>query len=282
MRSTSGAAVRSVGAAVGIAALCLLGPVVGIARADVVFSAAVNYPLDRSGFNITDHNLTYATNMVTVNPTAAASFSLVYWNNLSAAPAVPRADAESELGVGPGPNGPEEYNITPLLIIQEAASGLLRIEYVPFPMNDTFGFLVYEGFIATSGAAPFAGHALTITYVETAPAIKPYPISVPYGSTTGNLTVLWDGAAIVPHYPIAWASLGAFYNYGLHTGTFDSGSASASVASGSVAPNGPTGTSTSSLSASVPLWLVAGLVGAVIAGALGVAIGRRRRPPEAH
>lgn len=187
------------------------------------------YTLPRSAFNITDHNLTYATNGFLLGSIEHGSFSVSFDDRLAASGAVGTDWTESEIGLGPVPAGPDETNITPLLIVQEAASGLLRIEYIPFPMNDTYGFVVFDATIAPSGAAPFAGHQLTLTYVASAPPAVPYASTRPYGQTTGNLSVEWDGTPLVAAYPLAWASFGAFYAYGLETGGFAGGAVFANV-----------------------------------------------------
>ncbi len=241
-------------------------------------AGTVAYLLPLGGANITDHNLTFATNMVRLDPAANASFRVTLTSTLVANGSVPSDRAEVEVGLAPVPAGPDETNITPLFIVQESAAGLLRIEYIPFPMNDTYGFEVYDGTPVSPGPSDFVGHVLTLAYTETAPPVPAYAETGHYGRTTGNLTVLWDGTVLVPPYPVAWASLGAFYIYGLTTGAFLSGTVRANVttlpaelpapATSPVLPNGDLG--------AVPVWAVAGAVGAVVGGAT-VAVAVRRR-----
>lgn len=238
-------------------------------------TVGVPYTLPRSGFNITDHNLTYATNMVTVNPPALSSFDLTIVDTLAAKSAVPPALAESEIAIGPGPGGPEEYNITPIFIVQAAATGLLRIEYIPFPMKNTYGFIVYSGTIVPSGPAPFAGHALELRYAATAAGIAPYPVSVPYGQTTGNVSVWWDGQPIVAAYPIAWSSLSAFYDFGLTSDAFASGSIVATMTAGP----GPGTGSAPPAGAGFPELVGFGAITAAVLGPVVIGIARRSSPP---
>ncbi len=243
-------------------------------------AAAAGYLLPLGGANTTDHNLTFATNMVQLEPSATASFAVTLTSTLVANASVPADRAEVEVGLGPVPAGPEETNITPLLIVQESAAGLLRIEYIPFAMNDTFGFEVFDGTPVSPGPSDFVGHTLALEYTETAPPVPAYAVTGYYGHITGNLTVLWDGTVLVPPYPVAWASLGAFYIYGLTTDAFVSGAVYANVTAlaadltapsrGVIGPNGTIG--------AVPVWVVAAAVG-VILGSAASALALRRRGP---
>ena len=235
--------------------------------------------LPETAFNITDHNLTYATNMLTLTEPWNGSFRATFVNSLVAADSANRSAQEAQVAFGPGPAGPEEANITPIFILQESSAGLLRLEYIPFAMTETYGFIVYEGSILPAGASPFSGHTLVLTYLASAPGIAPYPRTVPYGYSTGNVSLSWDGRVLVPQYPIAWANLSAFYGYGLKTDTFASGSLSVTV---DAAPGAPTGGSGGASAGSLPPWALAGGIGAVaglLVGGLAVrAYGRRSRP----
>ena len=182
-----------------------------------------SYVLPRSAFNITDHNLTYATNGFFLRSVIAGSFEVSLANTLQANGQLSPDRTEAQIGIGPVPAGPDESNITPLFIVQEAGSGLLRIEYIPFPMNDTYGYVLADLFLPHPGPQPFAGHVLTLQFIQTAPGVPPYIASRPYGQTTGNVTVTWDGVTLVPHYPVAWSSFGALYAYGLSTDGFGTG-----------------------------------------------------------
>ena len=187
------------------------------------------YVLPASAFNITDHNLTYATNGFLLSSVVSGSYSVSLTSTLIANSAHPLDQDEAQIGIGPVPAGPDETNITPLFILQEAANGLLRIEYIPFPMNDTYGYLVYDGFIVPAGPTDFVGHVLTLAYTSTAPPVPAYIASRPYGQETGNLTVSWDGRVIVPKFGLTWSTFGALYAYGLETDGFVSGAVYANV-----------------------------------------------------
>lgn len=255
------------GAAAAVVTTLLLVSGSGAAAAATGPTAAYVLPL--SAANITDHNLTYADNMRLLDPPCPASFTVSLSSTLVATGAYPADRTEVEVGIGPVPAGAEETNITPLLILQEAASGLLRLQYVPFAMNDTYGFVVYAGTPVPAGPHPFLGHTLTLEYVETAPPVPAYGYTLDYGRTTGNLTVLWDGSVLVPPYPVAWASFGAFYTYGLTTGAFASGAVFTNVTPAAAEPPPP---AVSALGAggtlgSVPLWAIAGAIGVIVGGA---------------
>ncbi|HZY91731.1 MAG TPA: hypothetical protein VFG07_03015 [Thermoplasmata archaeon] len=196
------------------------------------------YTLPATAFDVTDHNLTYAVNGFFLAAVIPGSFAISLENDLTASGRVSPELTEAQIGIGPVPAGPDETNITPLIIVQEAASGLLRIEYIPFPMNDTYGYIVFNGLIVPAGGNSFAGHLLTIYYNETAPPVPPYLVSRPYGQTTGNLTVEWDGHSLVPRYPIAWSSFGAFYAYGLKTDGFAGGAVFSNVTTLAPDPRG--------------------------------------------
>jgi hypothetical protein len=255
----------------------LVAPIAGAATV-VPQGPSQTLVLPVSAFNITDHNLTYATNMLVLPSPLNSSYSLTVSNDLVAASASDPSLEEMQLSFGPGPAGPEEDNITPIFILQEAATGFLRLEYVPFPMSNTYAFIVFQGYVATAGPSAFAGHQVTFQFTQSAPPIAPYPVSVPYGYSTGNLTLLWDGQPLVTQYPIAWSTLTAFYGYGLTTGTFASGSVTLMAQpysptagpAGTVIVNGSIG--------AVPTWVVAGLAAAVVGAAVGAALARGRPP----
>jgi hypothetical protein len=187
------------------------------------------YLLPRSAFNITDHNLTYTTNGVYLASIAVGSFDVRLVSELVGNGRLSLDRTEAELGLGPVPAGPEESNITPLLIVQEFDTGLLRIEYLPFPMNDTYGYIVFDGNIEPAGSSPFAGHTLELRYVASAPPVPAYRLSQPYGAVTGNLTATWDGSPLAPELGIAWSTFGAFYAYGRYSDSFGAGGMFANV-----------------------------------------------------
>ena len=263
------------------AAYVLAGVVLAMAalpatQADV----GTSYTLAVDSFNITDHNLTYATNMVKLDAVAGASWNVSMTSSLRAVDGAELGLAEAEVGLGPIPAGGDETNITPLIIVQEAATGLLRIEYIPFPMNDTYGSIVYEGYPTSAAVDAFSGHVLGLEYVATAPPVPAYSISLPFARATGNLTVYWDGVVLAPATPIAWASLGAFYAYGLKTGQFASGSIAATVVTGPV--HSPSGTSTvvsGGMIGAVPEWVVSAAIASIVTGAVVAALRRGGRKP---
>lgn len=256
--------------------LALLGLGLLIAPA-VADPAATSYDLVLASFNITDHNLTYATNMVPLSTPWSASWNVSIASTLRAADGARPELAEAEIGLGPIPAGGDETNITPLLIVQEAASGLLRVEYIPYPMNDTYGSVVYEGYPVAAGSTAFSGHVLALAYVATAPPVPAYSITLPFARVTGNLTLYWDGSVLAPATPIAWASLGAFYAYGLSTGQFASGSVTAQVVTGPVErPAGVSSVLHDGQIGAVLEWLVAAAIASVVTGAAVATIRLRR------
>jgi hypothetical protein len=192
-----------------------------------------NYLIPRSQFNITDNNLTFATNLVLLDPAVNGSFSLTISDTLVASPAYAPITEEAELGLGPGPNpaGGDETYITPLFILQAAATGFLRLQYIPFAMNDTLGFVIYSGTPEPAGVSPFAHHTLELQFVQTAALVVPYQHTLPYGQTDGNVTLLLDGKQLAGPYPVDWSTLSAFYGYGLTTGRFTGGAVYANVSS---------------------------------------------------
>jgi len=242
----------------------------------VTASDATAYTLPRSAFNITDHNLTFATNEVALEAPIVGSWEMSISDTLAGNATRPTAQVESEISFGPGPvpeNG-DETTITPIFIVQEAATGLLRIEYVPFPMNDTYGFIVYQGYPVAAGPGSFDGHTLSMTFDASALPIAPYPVSVPYGQANGNVSVALDGTTLVAKFPVDWSSFTAFYAYGLTTGGFVAGAMTAyltplptSYSAPAVVNNGDIG--------SVPVWVVSAAIAAVVAGA-AVAVVQRR------
>lgn len=261
-----------------VGSILLLAFVLLLPTVSAVGTADGTYEIPLTDFNITDHNLSYATNMVELAAVASASWTVSLRSTLSATPSGVAAVAESEVGLGPVPAGPDETNITPLLIVQEATSGMLRIEFVPYPMNDTFGSIVYQGDPVAAGPAPFLGHELGLRYVQTSPSVPPYSISLPYGRATGNLTVTWDNQTLVPPSPIAWASLGAFYAYGLHTGGFATGFVGITVTTSPATLGSPSLGFPDPRISGVPLWVVSAAVSAVVAAAVVAVVLGRRRP----
>ena len=269
---------RTVTTASLLAVALLLIPIV-TATSAMGTGSAQTLVLPVSAFNITDHNLTYATNMLVLPSPLNGSYSLTVSNDLVASGATDPSLEEMQVSFGPGPAGPDEDNITPIFILQEAATGLLRLEYVPFPMSNTYAFIVFQGYVATAGPQAFSGHTLTFEFTQSAPPIAPYPVSVPYGYATGNLTLVWDGQPLVSQYPIAWSTLTAFYGYGLTTGAFANGSVTLTAGPYS-ASAGPAGSAIVGGSiGSVPTWVIAGVGAAVIGGAVGAAAARGRSPP---
>jgi hypothetical protein len=236
-----------------------------------------SYTLPRSALNITDHNLSFETNEVALNTSINGSWELNITGSLVANASRSVTEDESEISFGPGPiaGDDDEDLITPIFIVQEAASGLLRIEYVPFPMNDTYGFVVYLGFPVPAGAEAFDGHTLSMVFDATAPPMAAYPTTVPYAQTNGNVSVAFDGATLVPRFAVDWSNFSAFYAYGLTTDGFVAGSMTATVTAlptvYAISASGTSGTI-----GSVPTWVVSAAIAAVVAGA-AVAVVQRRR-----
>ncbi|MCI4353253.1 MAG: hypothetical protein L3K14_07730 [Thermoplasmata archaeon] len=229
-------------------------------------STSASYLIPRSQFNITDHNLSFATNMILLSPSVNGSFSLTVSDRLVASPAYAAGTEELELGIGPGPNpaGGDETYITPLFILQAAATGFLRLQYIPFAMNDTLGFVVYSGTPEPSGPSPFADHVIELRFVQTSALVPPYQPTLPYGQTNGNVTLRLDGQILAGPYPVDWATVSAFYGYGLATGRFIGGAVYANVTqAGSL--------STPDTLDGLPLVVLEGAFGlATLAGAAGL------------
>jgi len=234
-------------------------------------STSESYVVPRSQFNITDRNLSFATNMVLLHPAINGSFSLAVSDTLAASPAYAAPTEEAELGIGPGPNpaGGDETYITPLFILQTAATGFLRLQYIPFAMNDTLGFVVYSGTPEASSPSPFVHHVIELQFVQTSTLVRPYQPTLPYGQANGNLTLRLDGEVLAGPYPVDWATLSAFYGYGLTTGRFVGGAVYANVTS----TGSPSGSATVG---SLPLAVLEGIFTlATLAGAAGLVGGTR-------
>ena len=267
--------------ALGAVAVLLVLMVLPLAdAAPAITAGATSYDLPRSAFNITDHNLSFETNEVALDAPVNGSWELDIADGLVANSSRSPSEVESEISFGPGPvpHDGDETTITPIFIVQQSAAGLLRIEYVPFPMNDTYGFIVYQGYPVSAGAEAFGGHTLSMVFESTAPPIAPYPLSVPYGQTNGNVSVLLGGRTLVSQFPVDWSSLTAFYAYGVTTSGFVSGAISANVTTlpteyPHISPEG-----TGSL-VPVPSWLVSAAIAAVVAAAVVAIVQRRGVPP---
>jgi hypothetical protein len=106
----------------------------------------------------------------------------------------------------------------PTIIVQERGDGLLRIEYFAQNWPNTYGLVLWN---STSPSWTSQGN-LTIRFVSFGPAAEVNPTLAP--RPNGNVTIELGGTVLLADYPIAWASLGDVYLYGLPTSSFNGGS----------------------------------------------------------
>ncbi len=123
----------------------------------------------------------------------------------------------SESEVALAPSYPLEAKSIPTIIVQERADGLLRIEYFAQAWANTYGLVLYN---ATNASWRDGGN-VTLTYHSFGTQSPINPSIAPRAN--GNLSVSAGGAVIVSDYPIAWASLGAAYLYGIPGSSFTGG-----------------------------------------------------------
>ncbi len=126
--------------------------------------------------------------------------------------------SSTEAQVAFAPSYPQENKSIPTIIVQERADGLLRIEYFAQNWQNTFGLILYNSTFPNWSD----GANVTLRFISFGlpsainPAIAPRP--------NGNLTVSIGDTIVVSDYPIAWASLGGVYLYGLPGSSYEGGS----------------------------------------------------------
>jgi hypothetical protein len=127
-------------------------------------------------------------------------------------------DLQTEAQIALGPEAPSERALTPTIIVQERADGLLRVEYFAQNWPNSYGLLLYNstspGWLETRN--------VTLKFVSFGPAAAVNPQLAP--RPNGNLTLMIGNKVVVDSYPIGWASLSSVYVYGLQGSTFRSGS----------------------------------------------------------
>lgn len=128
---------------------------------------------------------------------------------------------EAELAFAP--SYPVEGKSIPTIIVQERADGLLRIEYFAQSWPNTYGLLLYN---STSPGWMGSGN-VTIRFLSLGPPSQIDPQIAPRAN--GNITILIGGIAVFKDYPVAWASLGDVYVYGLKGSSFTGGRVSLTV-----------------------------------------------------
>ncbi len=125
---------------------------------------------------------------------------------------------QTEAQIVLSPEAPSERAITPTIIVQERADGLLRVEYFAQNWPNSFGLLLYN----SSSPGWLDSRNVTLKFVSFGPAAPVDPQLAP--RPNGNLTVIAGNDVYVDNYPIAWANLSSLYAYGLQGSTFQSGS----------------------------------------------------------
>ncbi len=140
-------------------------------------------------------------------------------SSLTFASASPMTEAQVALA----PKYPNESLSIPAIIVQERSDGLVRVEYFAQNWPHTYGLLLYNSTVPGWGG----GANLTIRFSSSGPPSAIDPEIAP--SPNGNLTVMMGNDIVVSNYPIAWASLGELYLYGLQGSQFSGGSLSVSV-----------------------------------------------------
>ncbi len=129
----------------------------------------------------------------------------------------------TEAQVALAPAYPNESLSIPAIIVQERSDGLVRVEYFAQNWPHTYGLLLYNSTQPGWGA----GANLTLSFSRSGPESPVNPQIAP--RPDGNLTVTIGSDVVVSDYPIAWASLGELYLYGLAGSSFVGGSLSVSV-----------------------------------------------------
>ncbi len=148
----------------------------------------------------------------------SGSWQMVIRSGLTFSSATPLTEAQVALA----PEYPNESLSIPAIIVQERSDGLVRIEYFAQNWPHTFGLLLYN-----STNPGWADTNLTLSLDSFGQPSPVNPQIAPMQS--GNLTVMLGSKVVVNDYPIAWASLGELYLYGLSGSRFTGGSLSVSV-----------------------------------------------------
>jgi hypothetical protein len=115
------------------------------------------------------------------------------------------------------PSYPVEGQSIPTIIVQERADGLLRIEYFAQAWANTYGLVLYN----STSIDWRGGVNVTLRFIEFGEPSSINPQIAPRAN--GNLSVTIGSNTVVSDYPIAWASLGEVYLYGLSGTSFFSG-----------------------------------------------------------
>jgi hypothetical protein len=153
------------------------------------------------------------------HPSYNGSWMISIHSTLGAASA--SRGSESELAFAPA--YPDESKSIPTLIVQERADGLLRIEYFAQAWPSTYGLVLYN----STSPSWLGNTTVTITFLSFGPPVAINPPSAP--RPNGNLTIVVGGTGVLSSYPIAWASLGDVYLYGIPGSSFVSGNLTFSV-----------------------------------------------------
>lgn len=123
----------------------------------------------------------------------------------------------SEAEIALAPSYPLEGKSIPTIIVQERADGLLRIEYFAQAWPNTYGLVLYN----STSPGWTTGENVTLRFLSFGQPSVIDPSLAP--RSNGNLTVYLGGSVVVSDYPIAWASLGDVYLYGLAGSTYVGG-----------------------------------------------------------
>ena len=127
-------------------------------------------------------------------------------------------DLQPEAQIALGPEAPSERALTPTIIVQERADGLLRVEYFAQNWPNSYGLLLYN----SSSPGWLESRNVTLKFVSFGPAAAVNPQLAP--RPNGNLTLMIGNKVYLDNYPIGWATLSSLYAYGLQGPSFQSGS----------------------------------------------------------
>jgi hypothetical protein len=124
----------------------------------------------------------------------------------------------TEAQVALAPEYSSENLSIPVIIVQERADGLLRIEYFAQNWKNSYGLLLYN----STSTGVLDGQNVTLRFTVFGPPASVNPQFAP--RPNGNLSIMVGSTTILSDFPIAWANLSSAYLYGLRNSTFVGGS----------------------------------------------------------
>lgn len=122
---------------------------------------------------------------------------------------------EAEMAFAPA--YPVEYQSIPVIIVQERADGVLRVEYFAQNWPNTSGLLLYN----SNSPGWTAGKDVDIIFHSSGPPSEVNPQLAPRPNGTVDIRI--GDTTVLSSYPIAWANLSSLFLFGYPGSSFTSG-----------------------------------------------------------